>query len=236
MGEPSIDSLHDVYEKQLSAARYKAERDAAMQELQAMRERNIELWMESGMANELVTCAEQKAERLGKLVWRLQNRLARSHRRERALRKGMRMWREKAIDNGKIATDAMFALDKWADPKMYTHRATVLAADGKPLREGEKPYRVDNGKQVEIRRIDPSNGESCVFVGVDGRSYGYWLRPGQLTHERPDTWERLDDDAGKNPFDYCKDVGHRLDTCENSEAYKARDLVRRAKALAGVSE
>lgn len=58
----------------------------------------------------------------------------------------------------------------------------------------------------------------------------------RLTHERPDSWERLEGDAGKNPFDYCKDVGHRLDTCENSEAYKARDLVRRCKALAGVSE
>ena len=38
--------------------------------------------------------------------------------------------------NGKIATDAMFSFDKWADPAMYTHRATVLAADGKPLRVG----------------------------------------------------------------------------------------------------
>ena len=106
MGESSIDTLHDPYEEQLSAARFKAERDAAVQELQGLRERNIELWMESGMANELVTCAEQKAERLGKLVWRLQNRLARSHRRERNLRKGMRMWREKAIDKPQVTMSA----------------------------------------------------------------------------------------------------------------------------------
>ena len=32
--------------------------------------------------------------------------------------------------NGMIATDAMFSLDKWADPAMYTHRAPVLAARG----------------------------------------------------------------------------------------------------------
>ena len=50
--------------------------------------------------------------------------------------------------------------------------------------------------------------------------------------EGTDSWERLEEDAGKNPFDYCKGVGHRLDTCENSEAYKARDIVRRARALA----
>lgn len=114
MGEPSINTLHDPYEDQLSAARYKAERDAAVQELQAMRERNIELWMESGMANELVTCAEQKAERLGKLVWRLQNRLARSHRRERNLRKGMREWREKAI-SGPVRTVSAYDLLPEAD-------------------------------------------------------------------------------------------------------------------------
>lgn len=29
--------------------------------------------------------------------------------------------------SGKIATEAMFALDKWADPAMYTHRAPALA-------------------------------------------------------------------------------------------------------------
>ena len=80
------------------------------------------------------------------------------------------------------------------DPDQLTHRAPVLAADGRPLREGETVYHV-----------------------ADGRAY---------------SWERLEEDAGKNPFDYCKDVGHRLDTCENSEAYKARDLVRRCRALA----
>ena len=75
---------------------------------------------------------------------------------------------------------------------------------------------------VKWRRGD--GGESYEVIGAH-----------TLTHERPevDSWERLEEDAGKNPFDYCKHVGHRLDTCENSEAYKARDLVRRAKALAG---
>ena len=78
------------------------------------------------------------------------------------------------------------------DPDRLTHRAPVLAADGRPLREGDKPYRVDNGKQVEVRRVDPDYGEECVYVGVD--RLAYWLRPGQLTHTKPeplDTWERI---------------------------------------------
>ena len=448
------------------ACRFKAERDKARQRLQGFEEWTENLEDSYRAAWEQLVEETAKARRLGKLVWRLQNRLARAHRREWNLRKGMRMWREKAIGgpvrtmsaydllpeadletlrwvreqgglgvvrthaelfqqlkgerdelrelardyekrlmpegmewlveawprfedgepvkfgdafrdhqgstrsvlnvkmwqeggfeigtgqgsydwyecgervkrpakvldadgveielgddlysvegslkfhvshvdraNGKIATDAMFALDKWADPKMYTHRAAVLAADGNPLRvgetvwctngngpfevtsvvyadkwrvvcdseeighlnvfpesithrapvlaadglplrEGEKPYRVNNGKQVEIRRIDPSNGESCVFVGVDGRSYGYWLRPGQLTHERPDSWVRLEEDAEKFACEYFG-RGGKKDTCtgcrsreidpctaKDCEFNKTIDLVRRAKALA----
>ena len=120
----------------------------------------------------------------------------------------------------------------------------VLGADGEEIREGETPYRVDNGKQVEIRRIDTSYGESCVFVGVDGMSYGYWLRPDQLTHERPDSWERLEEDAKKLTCDYFGHDGG--ETCETCPGYmdstpqggrgcryaQMADLVRRAKKLA----
>ena len=138
---------------------------------------------------------------------------------------------------GKIATDAMFAIDKWADPSLSTHRAPVLAADGKPLREGETVWVTKDspcdaplakGDEVTVRHAYPK------YVSVEDGAGDPWIvRSDHLTHERPDSWERLEEDVAKNPFDYCKDVGHRLDTCENAEAYKARDLVRRAKALAG---
>ena len=116
-------------------------------------------------------------------------------------------------------------------PSQLTHRAPVLAADGKPLREGETVWGVDSGTRYTVEKITdeliPIKCRSEMGSTVS-------LCPSQLTHQRPDSWERLEEDAGKNPFGYCKDVGHRLDTCENSEAYKARDLVRRAKKLAGV--
>ena len=126
-------------------------------------------------------------------------------------------------------------------PENITHRAPVLAADGRLLREGEKPYRVDNGKQVEIRRIDPSNGESCVFVGVDGRLYGYWLRPGQLTHERHERmcrdcahWQK---DPTADNMGVCWFLYHEY---EGEDCYAARtggrdaceEFVRRAERLA----
>ena len=115
----------------------------------------------------------------------------------------------------------------YPQPSQLTHRAPVLAAEGKPLRERETVWGVKTGDRYVVGAF----ASGCVNVS-DGRGGGLQLLPSQLTHERPESWERLEADAGKNPFDYCKDVGHRLDTCENSEAYKARDLVRRAKALA----
>ena len=113
----------------------------------------------------------------------------------------------------------------------YTHRAPVRAADGKPLHDGETVWHIKTGREYVV--VEPSYGKTVVvrlakYDDAEGEQHA----PDKLTHERPDSWERLEADAGKNPFDYCKDVGHRLDTCENSEAYKARDLVRRCKELA----
>ncbi|MEF2593751.1 MAG: hypothetical protein U0M51_04320 [Eggerthellaceae bacterium] len=119
-----------------------------------------------------------------------------------------------------------------------THQLPVLAADGKPLREGDTVYEVEGtGRAYKVLGIRVDNCDpltSTVVTCDDGDWTSENFLPSQLTHERPESWERLEEDADKNPFDYCKDVGHRLDTCENSEAYKARDLVRRAKKLAGV--
>lgn len=122
----------------------------------------------------------------------------------------------------------------YPQPSQLTHRAPVLAADGKPLREGEHVYHVETGAELVVKELPKPGEYQAVVVFAPPASHLTSFDPDQLTHERPDSWERLEEDADKNPFDYCKDVGHRLDTCENSEAYKARDLVRRAKKLAGV--
>ena len=114
----------------------------------------------------------------------------------------------------------------------FTHRAPVFAADGLPLREGEHVWHVETGTELVVKELPKPGAYQAVVVFAPPASHLTSFDPDQLIHERPDSWERLDDDAGKNPFDYCKHVGHRLDTCEDSEAYKARDLVRRARALA----
>ena len=64
-----------------------------------------------------------------------------------------------------------------------------------------------------------------------------------LTHtkpEPPDTWERIEEDAAMQPYAYCVGNGlfgecDEIETTPTNELF-ARDLVRRCKALAGVSE
>lgn len=120
-------------------------------------------------------------------------------------------------------------------PSQLTHRAPVLAVDGMPLREGEHVYHVETGAELVVKEL-PKPGEYQAVVvfalPTSPASHLTSFDPDRLTHERPDSWERLEEDRDLNPFDYCKKVGHHLDTCENAERYKSRDLVRRCRALA----
>ena len=139
--------------------------------------------------------------------------------------------------NGKIATDAMFSLDKWADPSLFTHRAPVIAADGKPLREGETVWLTDGiEKHVVLSTEKDAIGNIVTEVQAPG-AVKVHISPSRLTHELPESWERLEKDANAA---VCTYFGASVKDCENCDhnswecSYdKARDLVRRAKKLAG---
>lgn len=118
------------------------------------------------------------------------------------------------------------------------------AADGKSLREGETVwgtngglYRITGVHDGEVFALHIS-GSFGAEVGSAGGSGLYRLRADQLTHERPeiDSWERLEDDASKSSCEYFEQ-SHGCGSCPkypSSCGYdKARDLVRRARALAG---
>ena len=118
------------------------------------------------------------------------------------------------------------------DLAVLTHRAPVLAADGKPLREGETVWLVKNGAgPYQVLGVT----DGCAIVeGAVGTT------PGEmLTHERPDSWERLKEDATRHPRDYCGMLLNWAIVPEQDDAHyiggMASDLVRRAKKLAGVS-
>ena len=130
-----------------------------------------------------------------------------------------------AIDkkSGRIATEAMFALDKWADPKMYTHQRPVLDADGVKIYEGEMVYDKDTGSRFSV------SGFSCdcvVCTDIDTCESDIEMLPSQLTHTKPelDTWEKVEHDA--------QAIDEMIDSEWGGDPTDARDLIRRAKALA----
>ena len=134
-------------------------------------------------------------------------------------------------------------------PDELTHKLPVIAADGKPLREGETVWGTGREEHEYVILGQPGLGGgagrfkvSCHDVTDD---VDCDCDPDLLTHERPvaDTWERLEEDAGKEACEYfahmpcgCETSEMLDETVEKCNAAKARDIVRRAKALAGVSE
>ena len=61
------------------------------------------------------------------------------------------------------------------------------------------------------------------------------VSPDTLTHERPDSWEKLEEDAKLAPRDYLESRGMNPEKPEGIASMMA-DLVRRAKALAKAGE
>ena len=116
-------------------------------------------------------------------------------------------------------------------PNLLTHRAPVLAADGKPLREGETVWKKDGSYSFSILKIDGN-----IITMEDGLV----INACYLTHERPDSWERLEEDAKLGRCGYNKAHGYPaccigcdgLPLSDSCSGIMARDLVRRAKALA----
>lgn len=136
----------------------------------------------------------------------------------------------------KVTNDAVFVAfeeveaDKY-DPSSLTHRAPVLAADGRPLREGEtvwvtrdRPYGAGllKGDEVTVRFVPHA------IVHVEDKEGLVWsVGSNDLTHERPDSWELLKEDMGDEMArQQCGPISPEL-ACS-----KAAEFVRRAKALA----
>ena len=183
-----------------------------------------------------VLAADGKPLEVGQTVWRIDT--------------GFEYW----VKSGQtITVDAVVIIRKTdcdceseiVKASQLTHRAPVLAADGRPLREGETVWD-ENGDELVIGALeDGGHTVTCRYVDVGDAIpvHGTWS-PSDLTHtkpEPPDTWQRIEEDAGKNPCDYFGFDGE--ETCgkcpasgKNCEQTMARDLVRRAKKLAGVSE
>lgn len=146
---------------------------------------------------------------------------------------------------------------KWGEVRCLSVTHTrpapkVLDADGVEIHVGDTvygvgrsqhsfdvidPYHIDQevGEAFSVRCYDRDEGEECH------------CRPELLTHARPDSWERLEEDAVKVVCEYAgaapDEFGdYDCDTCRLFDARSnliceqlmTREIVRRAKALAGV--
>lgn len=114
----------------------------------------------------------------------------------------------------------------------------VLGADGAPIKVGDVVYFVaDKDESALIVECIDVSGEKPVadLVYSDERGTWHLVDPEKLTHERPDSWERIEEDAKLAPRDYLEKRGMNPEKTERIASMMA-DLVRRAKALAKAGE
>ena len=141
------------------------------------------------------------------------------------------------------------------DERVKRPTPKVLGADGAPIGVGDTVYFADgDGSALIVERIDANGGEPAVDLVYAGERTRYHsANPENLTHERPDSWERIEKDAAKPVCEYAgaqkstadpdryscidclyDDLGFHTDA-ECNERMRL-DLVRRAKALAKAGE
>ena len=113
----------------------------------------------------------------------------------------------------------------------------VLDADGVPIEVGDTVYLRSNGRKGEVTGFYEEDGVTWVAVSYELGSDRMTVNTEgkALTHERPDSWERIEEDAKLAPRDYLEKRGMNPEKTERIASMMA-DLVRRAKALAKAGE
>lgn len=105
----------------------------------------------------------------------------------------------------------------------------VLAGDNEPLYRGEYVWHEDGTKLMVLDFLHEEDDETIVKVSrVSGPTNWSECRSLSLTHERPDSWKRIEEDAGCTATKY----NERRGTIFTTKQQVARDLVRRCRALA----
>ena len=110
----------------------------------------------------------------------------------------------------------------------------VLDADGVPIEVGDTVYGDDDPEPLVVDSFD---GPGCVCLTLAKSPSGmlYTIEPSRLTHERHDSWERIEEDAKLAPRAYLEARGMNPEKTERVASMMA-DLVRRAKAIAKAGE
>ena len=113
----------------------------------------------------------------------------------------------------------------------------VLDRDGVPIEPGDVVWGED-GLDWLVTGFRWDNGYHVVEAAARGEVKQ--LKPGWLTHEEPESWERLEEDAAKGACAYFGSSEFSCKEClyfgreHDCSGLMAMDIVARAKALAGV--
>lgn len=98
----------------------------------------------------------------------------------------------------------------------------------------------EDGSELHVIGFgDAQDGETMLVVEyAAGPTKWGEVRCLSVTHTRPDSWEQLEEDIAKYPCCYAEEVkGSKFNSCSECPWHSeviARDIIRRAKALAGV--
>lgn len=111
----------------------------------------------------------------------------------------------------------------------------VLDADGVPINVGDTVYGDDEASPLTVVRLFKDATGATLVDSADSLGTYFTFVPSRLTHERPDSWERIEEDAKLAPRDYLESRGMNPEKPERI-AFMMADLVRRAKALAKAGE
>lgn len=119
----------------------------------------------------------------------------------------------------------------------------VRDADGVEIKVGDSMYVANNGDGPYIVCDIEESIDMIELFWHRNRNEVLFIPANRLTHTPPDSWERLEEDAVKEPCDYfgvecdedkgCSGCPHLHEGRDCAIALQA-DLIRRAKALAGV--
>ena len=118
-------------------------------------------------------------------------------------------------------------------PQDFSHDAPkpVLDADGVPIEVGDTVYCNGEDEPLRVSHIV----DSIKVTLINSHASYYTVKPSRLSHERSDSWERIEEDAKLAPRDYLEKRGMNPEKTERIASMMA-DLVRRAKALAKAGE
>ena len=154
-----------------------------------------------------------------------------------------------------LVGDAIFYADGWAlwcdredmNGRLYGKYGErvkrpapeVLDADGVPIEVGDTVWATYNGCKHIVTAVCSDGSLHPEILTNDGcmveYDEGLWDFAKKVTHEQPDSWERIEDDAKLAPRDYLEKRGMNPEKTERIASMMA-DIVRRAKALAKAGE